>query len=299
MSQLIKEILSSESHFAINKKAIKMFGLEEAAILSLLCDYESTSKFRDEYGWFPVNASCIQDTLNIGRRPYDSAIAKLCNEGIIKTKLAGQPATKHFKLMYDEIQSRLFGKDNQVCTERTSKFEQNEHSSLFKTDNPVCTERTTLNNIYIKEDNIKEDSVKYEESLSKDKSSSTKKKSVKEKVELDYTFIEEPWKDAFRQWYNYKKERGELYKTQRTLEAAYALLKKYALNDPANAIQVVLQSIGNEHQGLYPLKQINNGTATRYNQQQFGTQNASETYGDARRRALELLDQRSKGAVIR
>lgn len=76
---------------------------------------------------------------------------------------------------------------------------------------------------------------------------------------LDYSFIEDAYKDVFRTWLIYKRETfKETYKTQQSLQAAYNRLKKLSGNNPAMAREIVEQSMANNWKGLFELKTINN-----------------------------------------
>lgn len=76
---------------------------------------------------------------------------------------------------------------------------------------------------------------------------------------LDYSFIEDSYKDVFRTWLIYKRDTfKETYKTQQSLQAAYNRLKKLSGNSPAMAREIVEQSMANNWKGLFELKTINN-----------------------------------------
>lgn len=88
-----------------------------------------------------------------------------------------------------------------------------------------------------------------------------------EKKELSYDFIKtepEEYKTAFKKWLSYKQAKKQMYKTQETLEDAYKLLKNYSNNNPAQAMEVVLQSTGNNYMGLQPLKTNQNGNGNNH-----------------------------------
>lgn len=77
---------------------------------------------------------------------------------------------------------------------------------------------------------------------------------------FNFDFIEEPYKEAFNSWLQYKKERRESYKTQTSLEACYRNLKKLSGNNPETAKEIIENSFANNWSGLFPLK--NNKTFT-------------------------------------
>ena len=80
------------------------------------------------------------------------------------------------------------------------------------------------------------------------------KKEKKSKKEFDLSFIEPDFSDIFTQWLEYKHERKESYKTQRSLELCYEKLIKLSNHNPFIAQQIIEQSMANNYMGLFPLK---------------------------------------------
>lgn len=130
---LLLNLLKQGGYFMLNKILIKELGLVETAVLSLLLDMNE--QHGDE---FFVTSDTAQQTLNIGRRPYDSAISNLKEKGIISTYLKDSPPKTYFVIDF-EVLSKYF------------EFVQNRQLNLYKTDNLICTKRTTNNN---KDNNI-------------------------------------------------------------------------------------------------------------------------------------------------
>lgn len=71
---------------------------------------------------------------------------------------------------------------------------------------------------------------------------------------FSFDFVEEAFKESFTTWLDYKKQRKESYKTQRSLEVCYKQLLEKSKNDPLIAMQIVEQSMGNNWAGLFDLK---------------------------------------------
>ncbi len=68
------------------------------------------------------------------------------------------------------------------------------------------------------------------------------------------------WRDLFTCWLKYKKDRGNSYKSEDSLKMALEKLKKMSGSDISVATEIVENSIANNWQGLFPLKNIyNNG----------------------------------------
>ena len=77
----------------------------------------------------------------------------------------------------------------------------------------------------------------------------------KEPPKLD--FVGEAFQDTFQTWLGYKKERGESYKSEKSLKICYNKLLSLSDNDPERAKLIVEQSIANNWQGLFELKNKN------------------------------------------
>lgn len=84
------------------------------------------------------------------------------------------------------------------------------------------------------------------------------------KEEYDLSFVSDEFRPAVNKWLEYKKERRERYKSTSSVKVFYNNLLKYSGNNPAKALEVVDQSIGNNYSGIFELKTKNassfNGT---------------------------------------
>jgi hypothetical protein len=80
-------------------------------------------------------------------------------------------------------------------------------------------------------------------------------KGKKKKEEIDLSFVATEWLLLFQEWISYKKSRNENYKNQQSLEACYRNLLKLSNNDIKNGRLILDQAMGNNWQGLFPLKQ--------------------------------------------
>lgn len=70
-------------------------------------------------------------------------------------------------------------------------------------------------------------------------------------------FVSEEFKSAFQLWLDYKRERKESYKSEKSLKIAYNQLVKLSGNNPDTAKLIVEQSIASNWQGLFELKNKN------------------------------------------
>ncbi|MDR2910737.1 MAG: hypothetical protein LBV47_05165 [Bacteroidales bacterium] len=75
------------------------------------------------------------------------------------------------------------------------------------------------------------------------------------KKSLDFSFVENEFKKLFFDWLDYKKQRKESYKTQKSLEAAYRKLKTISNGNPGIAEKCIEESMSNNWAGLFELKE--------------------------------------------
>jgi len=92
------------------------------------------------------------------------------------------------------------------------------------------------------------------ENIEDNKEKGVQGKGKKKKPELTLDFISEDFREAFTTWLGYKAGRGEKYKTQQSIQAAYDRLIELCCKDPPNAMAIVKQSMANNWAGLFPLK---------------------------------------------
>lgn len=78
----------------------------------------------------------------------------------------------------------------------------------------------------------------------------------------DLSFVDEDFKDLFMEWLEYKRDRKENYKSEKSLKMCYNRLLKLSGNDCNQARLVVEQSIASNYAGLFELK--NYGAKTTY-----------------------------------
>jgi len=71
---------------------------------------------------------------------------------------------------------------------------------------------------------------------------------------FDFSFVEESFREVFYEWLQYKRERKEKYKSQRSLKLCYDKLKRLSNGDAATARLIVEESMSNNYAGLFELK---------------------------------------------
>ena len=78
---------------------------------------------------------------------------------------------------------------------------------------------------------------------------------IDNKNKIDLSFVDFEYLEVFELWLEYKKEKKQSYKSQKSLEICYKNLIKIANNDPEVARQIISNSIANNYSGLFPIKQ--------------------------------------------
>jgi hypothetical protein len=101
----------------------------------------------------------------------------------------------------------------------------------------------------------------------------------KKKKALDLGFVQGEFLQLMTLWIDYKNERKSSY-TQKGVEMAYKRLLKLSNGDVQTATAIVEQSIANNYQGLFPLK--DEKAVTYYNKQRQQQQGIDHMEGLAR-----------------
>ena len=97
------------------------------------------------------------------------------------------------------------------------------------------------------------------------------------KKTLNFDFVEPQYLQSFMLWIDYKRQIKKGYKTQMGIEICYKHLIHISGN-PETALKVVHQSIANNWQGLFPLK--NNKYESVANRQSNGLSSAIQSLKD-------------------
>jgi hypothetical protein len=72
--------------------------------------------------------------------------------------------------------------------------------------------------------------------------------------DFDFSFVEVDFEKVFFDWLEYKKQRKESYKSQKSLQACYNNLKELSGGDSETANTIVEKSMANNWAGLFELK---------------------------------------------
>jgi len=131
-----------------------------------------------------------------------------------------------------------------ICKYRDYQLNDTTESATGDTaDGQQTVQQTDINNNDNNDNNKKSDSVK------------VKNNSDKIKVYLKYVTDDE-WKSPVETWLNYKRERGQLYKTEKSFSSFLKTVKKESENNPAAFKTAVEESIKNNWAGVFPKKHV-------------------------------------------
>ena len=78
----------------------------------------------------------------------------------------------------------------------------------------------------------------------------------------DISFVSDDFKEVFSSWIEYKRERKESYKSDKSLKACYKKLLELSNNNPETALLIIEQSMASNWSGIFELKNGNTGKAT-------------------------------------
>ncbi len=98
------ELLRADGSIVINKNLARAIGLNEAVIYSELLSryfyFDERGRLGPD-GYFYNTLADLESGTTLTQRQQDPAIKKLLKLGLIKSKLAGIPAKRHFKIVDD------------------------------------------------------------------------------------------------------------------------------------------------------------------------------------------------------
>lgn len=99
------------------------------------------------------------------------------------------------------------------------------------------------------------------------KNNRLEKKEIDTKVSIkkescDLSFVSEEMRPAVQRWLDYKRSRGETYKSGQSLRAMVTKLEKLSDGSARKAEEIVTESMANNYAGLFPLKTMTTTTKT-------------------------------------
>ena len=116
MKSSLKQLLLGWSGFiAINRRVLKVLGLDRAYLLSILAEGEEMfSKKGDNEGWFYQTVSSIENMSGFSQSKQYRLLKEFEDMGILSVKFDGFPQRRYLKLHYDAIEKIVFGENEQA-----------------------------------------------------------------------------------------------------------------------------------------------------------------------------------------
>lgn len=245
---IISSTIAGDNFIVVNRDLITKLGLNAAVMLCELANERSYYIKSGELvgGMFYSTIDNVQKRTGLSRRQQSKAISDLKDSGVIEVVVKGVPAKRYFKLNENEILNMLANKkyvENQNV--QNEHGAQNEQASLYETDKLASSKCTGKNN---KKNNKKNNNIKKE-----------RKKEDKKTTNYD-SIINECIEDeqVKQEIYEFIKMRKLMKKplTDRALRLLISKLKKLS-SDPVDQVQILDNSIMNNWQGIFPLKNNN------------------------------------------
>ena len=227
--QWVTLAFKSSGYLVINKAIAIYYGLMETILLSYLIDkwqYWNTQNKEDFDGWFYCTHTNIQNEIGLSDHQIREIKRTLKDLGLIMVKKQGTPAKDYYFINFDEIQINL-GRE----------------LVLGKTEHLPSEKPSTINK------------PKEGEELNKRKIKNKKP----EEILIQNLDISQEFKELFLDWLEYKRERRESYKTEKSVKLAYEKLKRFSKDDPEVAKKIIEHSMSNNYAGFFEPDKINNG----------------------------------------
>lgn len=120
-----------------------------------------------------------------------------------------------------------------------------------------------------------------------------KRSSAKHRDAFDLTFITDThWLELVQTWLDYKRSRGESYKSELSVKKCFALLRDLSADDPSVALAIIDRSIANNWAGLFPLRDAQPSHAARAGREQHPGQILQPANEERTRSLLEKFGRK-------
>lgn len=161
---------------------------------------------------------------------------------------------------YITFTSRRYEKENRISEIRKEAVSKRQDRNKSDTNTPT----NDLQNAYKSDTNdVQNAEIEIENNNIDNNINNTTKKissNTRGKNVFDFSGIEESFAPILRMWLDYKRGRGQTYKTQKSFELLAEQLAQLSRGDPKTAMLIVKQSMANNWAGLFELKTNSNGT---------------------------------------
>ena len=152
----IKQLLMSSNYFVLNKKLVKILGIETAFFLTSLV--EADEMLADDEGWFYQTVPQIQETTGLSEHKQNNCIEKLISLGLLEKENKGMPMKRYFRLNYTQVLNILIPSTQKITDQAPEKI-----VSMDRKNSGACTEKITDNKEYNINNINKDDDVPLDE----------------------------------------------------------------------------------------------------------------------------------------
>lgn len=148
----IKQLLMMNGFYVINKKVVKIFGIETAFLLTALV--EASDNLSDENGWFYKTAPALEEETGLSGHKQSKIIDILELLEIIEQENKGMPMKRYFRINYDVLENLLLNNsipciekiENQALKKFESKDLKNLIACIQKISNNIINNNKKINN---------------------------------------------------------------------------------------------------------------------------------------------------------
>lgn len=207
------------------------FGMKGGYIaVRLLCKI-----YKEGYYYKWGTDECLLFTKSLGIEGVSKSLVDEIISGLIRRCFLDKKCFDKFGILTSKgIQSRYF--------EATKRYKE-----IIVYKEFLLTDNINSNNVNI---------ISITDNINSQSKGKEKEKKVKPKGydAFSFDFISEEFEDCFFEWLEYKYQRRETYKTQKSLEICYKQLKEKSSGNPFIAKAIIEQSMGSNWAGLFELK---------------------------------------------
>lgn len=226
----IKQLLMSSNYFVLNKKLVKILGIETAFFLTSLV--EADEMLADDEGWFYQTVPQIQEVTGLSEHKQNNCIEKLISLGLLEKENKGMPMKRYFRLNYTQVLNILIPSTQKITDQAPEKI-----VSMDRKNSGAYTEKTHDN----KEHNIK--------NINKELNINISEQLEKENISLKL-------KEKLKEFIRYRKEIKKSIKTYTVISKMLGQIGT-KFTDENHLILSIDDSMANQYQGVFPVK-LNN-----------------------------------------
>ena len=246
----ILNLLSLKSYLTVNKQLAKIVGLEASVLFADLAGsqlyWESEGKLQDGY-FFRTQAE-IEEQTTLSPKVQQRCCKELQEKGLLKSKLKGLPAVKHYSI------------DESCIANLINMLSIKIDTSFYKNDKLHSTNVLTIKNINNKEYNNKEyndiNNVETFFEVNQNEIIEKKDKHIKKEKPktYDYSFpmnFDDELKETFETFLKYKIEKKEPYKGNTSVQILLNQISKYIdVYDVKLVNELILICMANNYSGI-------------------------------------------------